>query len=927
MRRLTYSPKVNAYIRPSNSALGIIDVSPYIVRGNVHRKTDQVSEATIEMRNPFKQFTVPGRPMFHPMDPVTIYLTRLRGHPIQVFTGYLDETPYLQLFPDTITLSASCTLKRLLYTYWDPGLPHVTEFMARYGWEVNRGTGQLFNPDIESVFLDDAKNVQLQDGSIGNLLFATLKHVGSWDSNTIFIEKLPDGIVESVSRVYNDIDNDNQSIRDSLKTFLHKAIGSGSSGTGGGNTGSTTGEIHGASSVVPVIVQAAKDQGIPPEFAVGVSIHECGLDPSRRAPSTGATGYYQWLPSPWGYSNSISGSDQALQDKSKKAAPGSYQKCGLSENFLFSESKDLGKAAYAFCRSAKLALGQNPQLKNNLVAWAEYVQGATGQFSSLPTDIAQANDLVSKYGQGNAGTKSRGAAPKATVEDVQKGGKDQGSQDSQDPSADKPKIYAVLQGAPTAISAPFGQVRPTHIHHGIDVPTPFGTPCFAPCDGKIGTFAQTTGFGDGGGMIHFVFTQQTGQIAAGTVIGWGHVSRVFVKPGERVKAGQKIALSGTAGTGPHVHFIRRQDSNDMDGTVDPAGIFLSLEKGQASDDQSNVSSSSSTDGVTADNANASAFATFLAFPSIEDTALSLGLQGQKSLMNDKPLLPFIQQLSEASLRSFMSLPNGDFYAFYPDYFGGFGRKAYWSIDSMEIMDGGISISDDTLATHVYIVGDTLRASSLGGDNVHFLEQLQSGGVMTIYNAFKAGFVNLGDGLVGGQEVDPETGNAVQNASGHHLTASQRTTLKNALSDGQALSFLQKYGARPHYEDAPMVRSPFFEAFLAWQRFCRLWASQFRSTFKLTFMPEVFPGGIVAFEEFDIQCYVDEVIHNFDYESGFTTEAVLSSPASISGKLAISGGMVNADALDIKPTVYEPQHTSAKPKPTTHGTHLGGSHGD
>jgi hypothetical protein len=224
MRRLTYSPKVNAYIRPSNSALGIIDVSPYIVRGNVHRKTDQVSEATIEMRNPFKQFTVPGRPMFHPMDPVTIYLTRLRGHPIQVFTGYLDETPYLQLFPDTITLSASCTLKRLLYTYWDPGLPHVTEFMARYGWEVNRGTGQLFNPDIESVFLDDAKNVQLQDGSIGNLLFATLKHVGSWDSNTIFIEKLPDGIVESVSRVYNDIDNDNQSIRDSLKTFLHKAI-------------------------------------------------------------------------------------------------------------------------------------------------------------------------------------------------------------------------------------------------------------------------------------------------------------------------------------------------------------------------------------------------------------------------------------------------------------------------------------------------------------------------------------------------------------------------------------------------------------------------------------------------------------------------------------------------------------------------------
>jgi hypothetical protein len=58
------------------------------------------------------------------------------------------------------------------------------------------------------------------------------------------------------------------------------------------------------------------------------------------------------------------------------------------------------------------------------------------------------------------------------------------------------------------------------------------------------------------------------------------------------------------------------------------------------------------------------------------------------------------------------------------------------------------------------------------------------------------------------------------------------------------------------------------------------------------MPELYPGGIVAMEDHGVQCYIDSVTHSFDYESGFTTQANLSSPAAIGGKSSkISRGMI------------------------------------
>ena len=290
---------------------------------------------------------------------------------------------------------------------------------------------------------------------------------------------------------------------------------------------------------------------------------------------------------------------------------------------------------------------------------------------------------------------------------------------------------------------------------------------------------------------------------------------------------------------------------------------------------------------------AAAFSTILSFPSAVDSVESNALTGQRSMLNDQELQPFIEQICKASLRSYMSMPNGKFYAFYPDYFGGFGRQPYWEINDIEIISGRIDLSDDRLATHVFVVGDTMpsQGGAFGFGNIDYVDEMQTTGVINIFNAFQAGFLN-------GPPTD--------------LAGEGKANAPDQLDKNGAINFLQKYGARRYYEPVSAVRSPIYETFLAFQTFCMLWSSQFKTAFEFTFMPELFPGGIVAFPEHGLQCYVEEVVHSGSYEGGFTTQAVLSSPAALRSadkdpdREWIHSGMIRAF---VNSTIGDPQPTS------------------
>ena len=280
MKRLVYSPKINAYIKADS---GVYDVSDYIVDFSIDRKVNQVSSAQLTLRNPNKKwtnfsYTNPSTgqketgPVFHPMDPITILLTRLRNRPVQVFTGYCDSTPYLQLFPGTVQLTASCTLKRLLYTFFDPGLPFMMEFLAQYGWTPSQSTGGIVHPAAEQQKANQAP--RYDDSGIGELLFHVLTQIGGWDPNTIYIEKMPASVIQLVSNLFDLFKADAEESSQELTSFLHQIIGTSELGGGGSSVGTPTGTAGGSgpppkSAVTPVDVgRAMLTAGFPSDRTV-----------------------------------------------------------------------------------------------------------------------------------------------------------------------------------------------------------------------------------------------------------------------------------------------------------------------------------------------------------------------------------------------------------------------------------------------------------------------------------------------------------------------------------------------------------------------------------------------------------------------------------------------------------------------------------
>ena len=62
-------------------------------------------------------------------------------------------------------------------------------------------------------------------------------------------------------------------------------------------------------------------------------------------------------------------------------------------------------------------------------------------------------------------------------------------------------------------------------------------------------------------------------------------------------------------------------------------------------------------------------------------------------------------MATAGMRKFCSrMPNGDFVAYYPDYFGMDGKQAVLKLEDIEMKNVQIDLNDDALCTHSYVAG-------------------------------------------------------------------------------------------------------------------------------------------------------------------------------------------------------------------------------
>jgi murein DD-endopeptidase MepM/ murein hydrolase activator NlpD len=112
------------------------------------------------------------------------------------------------------------------------------------------------------------------------------------------------------------------------------------------------------------------------------------------------------------------------------------------------------------------------------------------------------------------------------------------------------------------LAAHFGGQRilngtPSRPHYGDDLAAPIGTPVMAPADAVV-AFAETGLHYDGALVL-----LDHGQ---GLITDYLHLSRIDVKPGERVRRGQVIGAVGKEGraTGPHLCWRMKWRDRNLD---------------------------------------------------------------------------------------------------------------------------------------------------------------------------------------------------------------------------------------------------------------------------------------------------------------------------------------------------------------------------
>lgn len=232
------------------------------------------------------------------------------------------------------------------------------------------------------------------------------------------------------------------------------------------------------------------------------------------------------------------------------------------------------------------------------------------------------------------------------------------------------------------------------------------------------------------------------------------------------------------------------------------------------------------------------------------------LAGPRAMMNDEPILPYIANLLAACMRSWCSAPNGDFIAWFPDYFGIWNSAAKMVVQPIELMDFTVDWVDQEIVTHQYVVGtpmatiDSDTASVTGSpDSTGYNWILTTSGIATM------DFPNIFNAIFG------------EPASAQFIT-----------------DYLSRFGARPNMVTMPIITQGAPEFFMALYLFMQHWANQFQCNVPMTFMPELWPGMLLTLPTYGFQAYIQSVTHTFQFGpgGGFYTTAQVCAPARTTG---------------------------------------------
>ena len=839
---LVYSPAVSILIHTQK--YGTIDVSDDIISGDLTLNQDAPHNLSFRLENVRRKYDG----VFMPNDRVVVRLKRIRW--LQVFAGYLNSVPFASVWPRAVDISATCTLKRLIYTFYDPGSIEATNLMGKFSTNSAVRAAVATQPGTQSA-----------DGNLAERAQAMLTEIVKWEGDKIHIGRLPPDWWTKVQALY-------EKISPQLAAATASVVQSGASIYGAQHSAGVAGAIINNSDADPSIMGPATLT--PPEIAAwwnskhGGTKPVNGVDPQRIAKwyieignSEGVrgdlalaqaiheTGYFHDPTGRWARQNNPAGI-AVSHDNSPGASFSSPQDGILAQIQLLKR--------YAMGNDVKL---NNPEVGLRAGASATTLSGLQGTWATATDYFSKVSNIYTSMLSFN-NKSTRGAASTVTTsKPIDWFGHTSPGQANADRQGGGGSGAATTNGKSQYVfpvpggnnSHNFGKHREwpwPHTHAGTDIGAPADTPILAAIGGTVQVGHDPGGAGnyvrivaDNGDVFVYMHMGHKGSSDTG----------IMVQDGEKVATGQQIGRVGDTGDPKpgayHLHF-----------EYHPAELVAQFGMGSKSVSNPDPILQSAVEGtpfVAGSGLGTQPMLGSSMFPKPDE--VSSLLIGPRMLLNDTPVFGSIKELIGASMRSFCSAPNGDFIAWFPDYFGQYGLTATMTIEEIELLDFTIDWDDTRLITHQFVTGSTGGFQSTipedPGDTLALMTETM--GVASL------DFPEILEAIIG----------------------------ENAGDWTNPRALLQRFGARPDLTNYPAIVSGQAEFFMAVHLFKASWARQFTANVPISFMPELYPGMIAKIPSQGLQVYVEQVRHswNFAQGGGFDTRIQISSPASLDGRFA------------------------------------------
>lgn len=824
MATFAYAPAIRVHIESEKN--GILDVSGDIVQWSVTRRANTVSSFNFTLQNTQRKYD--GQ--FWPGDRLTVEVKRITW--VRVFTGTLNTAPVFSAWPRALPLSASCTLKKLQFWPWDP-------------------TTQAANDMVQKWLSTDAQSNTAQgtsgDAGLKGLVVDSLVKVTNWNPKAIHIGEVPNDWFKWAEDIEKQIDlkATMQSILGSFATVGGQSVG-GQISLKAGFQGLLQDQLDNAVTIFSAVLQyatfatTAAQQDKVAKIAIAVAGTESGIQNLDHG-DRDSLGIFQQRAN-WGTAaerQDILYATKAFLGLSYPHTPHGFKQVANWQNMT-----PIDVAATI----------QVPNLQ-------DYQRSFPGSYAIADAIVNECRrQLTAKLGDINTGASQVGLPP--ITLGVQSTG------------------YSMASTAANLIlSRPPGSIK---YNEGGDSSPDDSSPTVLDCSSLVEwVYFHTTGE-----KLNHRRSEDQYAYCSSRLVSLDAAKSIQGALLFRVDGTDAAHVGVSLGNG----YVAAANNNDpgtklvdqvnihkiYDGEFTIGGLLPKLDYSQsgtnptaigaiklvtnkpASQAPGSIDIANANPGAQGVTGNATGQDPFQALIQLATAPPVIGgnvFGGARKLINNQPFLPWLKNICNSSMRSFCSAPNGDFMAWFPDYYDITGAAAKMRVEPIELLDFTVEWSDQQIVTHEFVTGALVSGLDQSTGSI---AQMDSGyaGIYSMLSTYGIATMDFPEifKTIYGHSANPEF----------------------------LRSYLERFGARPNLDSMPNIGHGQMEFCMALWNFMYYWSSQFNATIPMTFMPELWPGMIIQIPYYNFQAYVSEVTHTGSYGSGgqFTTTATIIAPALI-----------------------------------------------